>query len=292
MFMPRFRSILPALLLLLCAHSHASDLVEKRLSQEQEAYQNSFALIPHKTNYILPVTYLHRTHEDVNADGDQDLQHVEMKFQLSLKVPVTRHTLLKDNGFLYFSYTNVSVWQAYNREESSPFRDTNHEPEMMMVFTTPVNWHGLTIPVMTPGFSHQSNGQSGERSRGWNRLYLSTTFQYADWYVNVKPWWRIPQRKKRNPDDAKGDDNPDILDYYGNFELTLLREFGNNHLNVMVRNNLKKNNRGAVEINYSYPINSRIKGYVQFFHGYGEMMLDYRERNTRIGFGFLFNDWL
>lgn len=287
-----FIRLLTTLLLTGSLTATAATLVEQRLQQEREAYQNSFVLIPHKTNYVLPLTYMHRTHKDINTTDNMDLQHVEMKFQLSLKVPVTRRTLLKDNGYLFFAYTNTSVWQAYNREESSPFRDSNHEPEMLMIFTTPVDWRGLTIPAITTGFSHQSNGQSGVQSRGWNRIYVSTTFSYNDWYLSVKPWWRIPQREKRNPDDAKGDDNPDILHYYGHFEINLFREFGNNHLSLMLRNNLKQTNRGAIEINYSYPLSDRIKGYVQLFHGYGEMMLDYSERNTRIGFGFLFNDWL
>lgn len=267
--------------------------VESRLAQESKAFENSFLLIPHKTNYILPLTYMDRKHKEVNADGNMDLHNVEVKFQISLKIPIVTKPLFGDNGYLFGAYTNTSVWQAYNREESSPFRDTNHEPEVFMLFNTPWQLGDIKIPTITPGFSHQSNGQDGDRSRSWNRVYVSTTFAIDDWYVILKPWWRIPEREKRRPTDAKGDDNPDILHYYGYFELSMIKEMGDNTVHVMLRNNLHgNNNRGALEVNYTYPLNKRVNGYVQLFHGYGEMLLDYQYRNTRIGFGFMFNDWL
>lgn len=284
-----------SLWLLLSSTSFAEETnsVENRLTQEKKAFENSFLLIPHKANYILPLTYLHRKHEEVNAEGNMDMQSLEAKFQISLKVPLWTKPLFGDNGYLFGAYTNTSAWQAYNREESSPFRDSNHEPEIFMQFNTPWKWGDLSIPTMTPGFSHQSNGQPVERSRSWNRIYLSTTFAYKDWYVVFKPWWRLPEKEKRRPTDAKGDDNPDIHQYYGYFELNVIKPFGDNTVNVMLRNNLNgNNNRGAIEVNYTYPLNKRIRGYVQLFHGYGDMMLDYQYRNTRIGFGFMFNDWL
>lgn len=286
-----FRWLLPALLWATLA-SAEDNRVEKRLAAEQQAYGNSFVLIPHKTNYILPITYQRRPNQDLYTASNTDLQHAEAKFQFSAKVPVTRKTLFDDNGYFYFAYTAQSLWQAYNTGESSPFRDTNHEPEIMLSLTNKHDWHGISMPLTTFGFSHQSNGQSDEFSRSWNRVYVDMIFHYDDWYLAVKPWWRVPENRKRNPLDARGDDNPDIHQYYGYAEWRAFRSLGDNEFSLMLRNNLHNIRRSAIEIDYSYRVNERVMGYIQLFHGYGETLLDYNHSNTRIGFGFMFNNWL
>lgn len=281
-----------SLLVLYAPLSLSAEYIEERLKQEEKAYTNGYVLVPHKKNYVLPVTYMHNAKPEHNPGHDYKLRHVETKFQFSAKLLIWPKALFKDNGYLFASYTGTSVWQSFNRSNSSPFRDTNHEPELFMLFTTPFRKGNFSIPLVSVGAVHQSNGQgmssSGiNRSRSWNRIYANTTFSFHNWYFDVKPWYRIPVRKKRHPADAKGDDNPDISHYYGHFELTISRGFGNNDLSLMLRNNLKNDNKGAVEIAYVRPLSNNIKAYVQLFHGYGEMMLDYNQRNTRIGFGFL-----
>ncbi len=268
------------------------NLVARRIQLELEAYENTFALIPHKTNYILPLTYQNNPNQAPFVDTNRSLMNTEVKFQVSFKVPVTKQTLFEDNGYLFFGYTSRSVWQAYNTDESSPFRDTNHEPEIMLTFLSDTKLFGAHIPMFTAGLSHQSNGQSGGLSRSWNRIYMSVTMEYEKFYVNFKPWWRIPERQKRDANDVKGDDNPDIDDYYGYFELTAFRRIHNNELSIMLRNNLRSENRGAIELNYSYPFSKKVRGYVQLFHGYGETLLDYNHKNTRLGIGFMINNWL
>jgi phospholipase A1/A2 len=274
------------------AMAEKSDLVEKRLAAEQKSYKNRFVLVPHKTNYILPLTYQAHPNDEPYQNTNTDLQHAESKFQFSFKVPVTRKTLFKDNGYLYFSYTAQSLWQAFNTNESSPFRDTNHEPEIFLSFLNKKQWHDISMPVINVGVSHQSNGQSGAFSRSWNRVYVDMTLHYDDWYLNIKPWWRVPESEKRNALDVSGDDNPDIHQYYGYGEIRAFRQLGDNEISVMLRNNLHGIRRSAVEINYSYPLTSQVLGYIQVFHGYGETLIDYNHSNTRIGFGFMFNNWL
>jgi len=268
-----------------------TSLIYKRMQEELKAYDNTFALVPHKINYILPLTY-QDTPNDTPYSDNRNLMHSEVKFQVSFKVPVTRQTLFEDNGYLFFGYTSRSVWQAFNTDESSPFRDTNHEPEVMLVFTSKAEMFGARVPAITAGFSHQSNGQPAELSRSWNRLYLDVVMEYEDFYLSFKPWWRLPEREKRDINDVKGDDNPDIDDYYGYFELRAFRKIHDNELSIMLRNNLRSDNKGAIELNYSYPFHKKVRGYVQVFHGYGETLLDYNHKNTRIGIGFMLNNWL
>ena len=66
-----------------------------------------------------------------------------------------------------------------------------------------------------------------------------------------------------------------------------------NDMNVsaLMRNNLRSDeNRGAVQLDWSFPLNRRFKGYVQWFYGYGESMIDYNWRQTTIGAGITIND--
>jgi phospholipase A1/A2 len=61
---------------------------------------------------------------------------------------------------------------------------------------------------------------------------------------------------------------------------------------LMVRNNLRSDNKGAGQINYSFPINDRFKGLVQVFTGYGDSLINYDDYETRFSLGILLTDTL
>tara|TARA_R110001583_G_scaffold192843_1_gene359967 strand:- start:9822 stop:10064 length:243 start_codon:yes stop_codon:yes gene_type:complete len=76
-------------------------------------------------------------------------------------------------------------------------------------------------------------------------------------------------------------------------ELGLLWKVNENHnIDFMFRNNLKSDNKGAVKIGWSFPLSSHLRGYVEYFNGYGESLIYYNETISRIGIGVKLTDWL
>lgn len=256
-----------------------------RLEDERKAKELHFALTPHKQNYLM------LTNTAGLIGQGETLQPWELKFQVSFKVSVLDELL---GGNLQFGYTQQSFWQAFNSTISSPFRETNYEPELMWQYLMPRLSSDQYSRAIVLGLSHQSNGQTQPVSRSWNRIYLNFIFEYEDFYFSLKPWYRIPEPAKSNPTDAQGDDNPDIDHYMGTFELTSVwsrRDGG--RLGLLFRNNLQPSDlRGAIQIDWSFPIKSKLKGYVQYFNGYGESLIDYNHSLRRLGVGLMLNNWL
>ena len=282
---------------LLCAVSVLADTastispIDKRLVLERNVDNNPFGLVPHKPNYLLPYTYNSSPNSAPFSTDPNYLDEEEMKFQISLKVLLVKQVFDR-YSHLSFGYTAQTYFQTYNHDISAPFRETDHEPELMLSYLHPVNIGPVEFKVNTLGLSHQSNGQTTERSRSWNRVYLQMVGQVDETYFRFKPWYRLRESKKDSPDDPNGDDNPDIEFYTGNFEFQIMRFLGDDSIGITLRNNLRSNNRGAVQIDWTLPLTKRLQGYVQIYNGYGESLIDYNDSTTRIGLGLMLTNWL
>lgn len=272
-------------------------LLLERLWREETAEDIRSVLTPHQRNYFIPVSYVDDPNENPFVETPaaalqaEDLDHLEAKFQLSLKFSLANGLLLPRDR-VYFAFTTMSLWQAYNSDVSSPFRETNYEPELFWV--TPVEWapFGLDAGLVAFGFSHQSNGRGGLLSRSWNRLYATLAFEKKNLVVSLKPWWRIPEDEKDDPLDPEGDDNPDIDRFMGHFELSTVYRRGNHEWSLMLRNNLRSENYGAVQLEWTFPLWRGVRGYAQYFNGYGESLIDYDAHIERFGVGVLLTDLL
>ena len=263
--------------------------ITRRLRIEREGSDKLFSLQPHKPNYIMLSNNMASANEqpfiEAFPNRDVHLQPWETKFQISLKVPVARD-LFAGNGDLFVAYTNRSFWQQFNKESSSPFRDSNHEPEAWLSFKNDTELWGFKNSVIRTGFVHQSNGQAGTLSRSWNRVYADFIVEKGNFYFSFKPWLRIAE-------DLEDDDNPDIDDYLGNFELSGLYKKGEHTFDFMIRDNLYfGDNHGALQLGWSFPLSNNVKGYVQWFNGYGESLIDYNAYSNSLGFGIKLSDWL
>jgi phospholipase A1 len=271
-------------------------LVIERIERERAVQDNRSVLLAHKRNYILPLTYANQPNDDVfeigSSDFGQDLDNTEVQFQVSIKAPITEG-LFTEQDALFVGFTVRSFWQAYNDDLSSPFRETNYEPELFWI--TPVPWEilGGDASLFALGLSHQSNGRSQLFSRSWNRVYASVVWERWRYVFQFKLWGRISEDDKDDPLDPDGDDNPDIEDFLGNFEFTTAYRRNDYEVSVMLRNNLESDdNRGAIQVDWTFPLQRRFRGYVQFFNGYGESLIDYDAHIERLGVGILLSDLL
>jgi phospholipase A1 len=269
--------------------------LNERMAIEALNRTNRFTLTPHRRNYIMLASYKDEPNNEpyVAADNQlQNLRHTEAEFQLSIKI-LLREGIFDDNGHLFLGYTNQAFWQVYNRDISAPFRDTNHQPELILSFTNDWEIFGFRNVLNEGIINHQSNGQSGELSRSWNRIMFNTVFEKDNFVFAFTPWYRIPEDEQDYPGDPRGDDNPDIEKFMGNFELNAAYKRRQNIFNMMLRNNLRSDNKGAVELGWSFPVSQRsqtIRGYVKYFNGYGQSLIDYNDQAQAIALGFIFTD--
>lgn len=250
---------------------------------------NPFGIVPHRPNYLLPYTY-NRTPNQAPYQSEQNgenPQKTEAKFQISFRLPLWKHILGHDISF-FAAYTQLSFWQAYNTRDSSPFRETNYEPEALLAFNTHADILGLENQAVILGADHQSNGLgNGGESRSWNRLDAELILNRGNFVLSLKPWWRIPEP-------AATDNNPDIEKFMGYGELRARYKFGSQVASLMVRDNFRPvgSNKGAVELGWSGPLIRQLRWYVQYFNGYGESLIDYNHADQRVGAGVLFGEWL
>jgi phospholipase A1 len=251
----------------------ADPVVDPALAAPEAAYQvvqEGPGLTLHDEMFILPYTHADRYH------GKQ----AEVVFQLSAKQAVA-------GSRLYFGYTQVSYWQAYNVEESAPFRDTDYNPELF--YRTPRRaWRGGQVGADL-GFEHESNGQRDLLSRSWNQFYAAPHYQNGGLLARLKLRWRVPEEAKAEPGAAKGDDNPDINDYLGHADLHLYYRWDSGHqVHLLARGN-PATGRGFVSLNLSRPLPHEQAAWlvVTVSHGYGESLLDYDRLVSRAGIGFM-----
>lgn len=208
---------------------------------------------------------------DFHDKGDR--HNGESKFQISIEKPLT-YDLFGMNETISVAYSQKSFWQI--EKNSSPFRENNYEPEIFMTIPNMSSNYGF-VDWVRFGINHQSNGEGGETSRSWNRAYVSTKLTFGDLSITPRAWYSF------SPDDY----NDDINSYMGYGDIEVAYDLYGHKLAALFRNNLNfgDNNRGAVELSWYFPLFNGIYGYLQYFNGYGESLIDYNRQVNKVGLG-------
>lgn len=269
-----------------------SNAVEKRRQIDRENILKPFTIMAHRQNFFLFAAhnlagYSAAEYNLAEGRDDLEIEQTETQFQLSIKTPLAVDLFGSDVD-IFAAYTVRSFWQFYDYDRSSPFRETNHEPETWLQMNSDLEMFGWKNVANLLGLSHQSNGKSQNLSRSWNRVYADFIFHKGDFAFSVKPWIRIQE-------DSDDDDNPDITDYLGHGELGLAYKLGDHTFTLMSRNNLESGfSKGAVKLGWSFPLFEYpfLKGYIHYFFGYGESLIDYDRYVNKVGFGILLTDLL
>lgn len=251
-----------------------------------------------------PITRLFSIHDEnyfiTGIPSDAKTSNDQVKFQISVKFD-----LVPNEGpcGLFFAFTQRSLWNIY--AASAPFEDSNYNPQIFLAFGQKDVSAMRTFP--TPGkFSfiwarlgaeHESNGQAGDASRSWNRIFASAQFLIL-WgaadalYLTLQP-------KVWLPFGLTG--NPDLIDYVGYGELTTQvgwHQFFDNGrwhdvtLGAMVRKGTA-GSYGTLQLTLSYRPPWRFTSfsfYSQAFLGYNETLLHYNQRTTVLRFGISLDD--
>lgn len=256
--------------------------------------ENNFAkLSPHRASYFIarestrtnpmPTTPA-AGHSAVTPLIINDL---ETKFQISFKSEIWGQNdwMGFDNLHLWAAYTQQSNWQAFTPNNSSPFRESNYEPELIASVGT---GSPSGLKLINLGLLHQSNGQALPLSRSWNRLYAQGGWEWDKFSVLGRGWWRVPES-------AQQDDNPDITKYLGHGDILMHWEPSKiQSVSLLLRNNLRVNqNYGFMQLDWATPVllGNFAKLHVQLSSGFGETLIDYNHRQTTLGLGFSFREW-
>ncbi|WEF34570.1 phospholipase A [Pseudoduganella chitinolytica] len=220
-----------------------------------------FNIRPHRDTYLLLANYSNSINDgpfkEYTPAGIKS-KHVELMYQLSFKMKAME-TIAGSPVDLWFGYTQQSFWQAYNRSASSPFRETNYQPEVMAVVPIGKRLGGFDFRYASLGVVHQSNGQTATLSRSWNRLYGEVGGEYGKLAVTARIWKRLDNDKSDN-------DNLDIADFMGHGDVRVSYRDNGTEYSLLARRNFHTKH-GAVQLGWAAPIRANLKGYLQFFSG-------------------------
>lgn len=256
---------------------------------ERQGKRGTFNFIGYRPNFILPLhatTRINRAPQSPTREAVQrpSFRNVETKLQISIRTKLIEDILLPEAD-LWFGFTQQSLWQVYDGQGSSPFRNTDYEPELIYVApigadlqrVLPLGWRWRFVQL---GLAHQSNGQDKPLSRSWNRVYFGTGVEHGEYSIIARLAKRIPE---------SDDDNPDLTTFRGRSDLQLQWTPGRATASLLYRNNLRGFRRGALQFDWTYPVagnrHGGLRWYLQVFSGYGETLTDYNFRQTSVGAG-------
>lgn len=237
----------------------------------------------HTTEFIEPLS-MYKTNYFATGDSKDD----QVKFQLSVKY----NLLWPFNSGIYFGYTQLSYWRIY--DSSSPFKDTNFQPEFFYKFESGNNvFDNYTIPfvdyIQICPIYHRSNGQpAGPNDRSENKFYYAMQVSAGTVYnfgarVKVFGYYNV------------GDGNRDINKYHKYYEGAVFFKNMSRKVTRLERESIEISwggnpfGNGWVQGEFSVRILTSYiqpKLFIQGFYGYDEFMMNYSTKTKAVRIGF------
>ena len=212
--------------------------------------------------------------------------NTNIKFQISIAQRLTRSTL-PGGTYLFLFYSQKCFWNVL--ENSLPMTDLNFNPGIGL--TKPLFVKGRFVGKLNFILEHESNGRDGTASRSWNKISVGGSIMIdPQIVVHGKIWIPI----------IDGVENKDILDYCGIYQVGTSFNSQNGRfglaVNLVKRKGWKLNYNKTVECNYRIFKRDNQFLFLQYYNGYGEGLLAYKEFHTMLRVGLvikprLFSDY-
>ncbi len=198
-----------------------------------------------------------------------------VKFQISIAQRLTRSTL-PWNTYLYLFYSQKVFWNVL--ENSMPMTDLNFNPGIGLC--KPLFVKNKFIGKFSLILEHESNGRDGIASRSWNKIsFAGSVMIDPGFLVHAKFWIPI----------VDGMNNKDILDYSGIYQMGTSFTLPNKRFGVSVmltkRRGWKMNYNTVIELNYRLFKRDNQYMFLQYYNGYGEGLLAYKEFHSELRVG-------
>lgn len=201
--------------------------------------------------------------------------NTNIKFQISISQRLTK-TVMPFNSYLFLFYSQKCFWNVL--ENSMPMTDLNFNPGIGLA--KPLFVKNRFIGKVLLLLEHESNGRDGTASRSWNKISFGGSILVdPQFMVHAKFWIPI----------VDGVENKDILDYCGIYQMgtsftSLNKRFGASVI-LTKRKGWKLNYNTVIELNYRLFKRDNQYLFLQYYNGYGEGLLDYKQFHStaRIG---------
>jgi phospholipase A1/A2 len=223
-------------------------------------------------------------------------RRTQVKLQFSVKYDLwpsrSHHTV-------FLAYSQKSLWDLY--DPSAPFRESNYAPELFYAhYHSEIHGQpdlGCGLFSEQAGFEHESNGEEGETSRSWNRVFVNVEAtcagESAYGLLGLRVWYPLWIQE-----------NPSISETQGYSELVLGAGLDrpSSHSQALLTVALRKGasrelRKGSVLLDGRWrPTYEQLFGkawrfapflWAQLFTGYGETLGTFDSATTsfRAGFG-------
>ncbi|MBQ5647816.1 MAG: phospholipase A [Alistipes sp.] len=194
----------------------------------------------------------------------------DIKFQLSLAL---RLWSIKGEVDIFATYSQRSIWNVY--QKSCPFLETAYNPGFW------VAWQTNEKVRLLFGIEHESNGYDGDTSRSFNYATVACLYDpHPNWSLGARAWYGYYDRENISR----------YFHYRGVMQLWGTFHTRNDRFSVTALVNPTVTfTRYNLQVEAAWRMAKRGDWipslFVQYCYGYGETMIDYNRRTTKIRLG-------